>query len=94
MVSDQNVYIVSYGTSSSFGGAVAEELFFKAFSYNYDFGCSEHSFSWDFGDGDQGEGKETTHAYRHRGSYRAKLTITNSWQVIDLFKTINVGIQV
>lgn len=36
------------------------------------------SYSWDFGDGSSGTGREVTHTYREPGNYRAKLTVTDN----------------
>ena len=36
------------------------------------------SHSWDFGDGNKGRGKSTTHTYEKAGTYNTKLSVTDS----------------
>ena len=36
------------------------------------------SYSWEFGDGATGEGRNCSHAYQHPGNYRVNLTITDT----------------
>lgn len=36
------------------------------------------SHSWDFGDGNKGRGKTTTHTYEKAGTYNLKLSVTDS----------------
>ncbi len=36
------------------------------------------NYLWDFGDGDQGEGKKVTHEYKEGGNYTAKLMVTDN----------------
>jgi PKD repeat protein len=70
---------------------VGEVLEFKVFGYNYDFGCCDHSYEWNFGDRSPIlSTMDPNHVYTQKGTYRVKLTITNSQQTISLFKTIIV----
>ncbi len=96
MVADGNVQILYFDTSgqcSILGGncPVGESVQFQANSYQYDFACSSHTFKWDFGDGNTTTEKNPAHAFAQNGTYKVKLTITNSHQSIDLFKTVVVG---
>ena len=94
MVADENVYIVYFGNQCPSGGAscgVGESLQFRSFFYNYDFGCSDHTYRWDFGDNRTSVEKDPIHAYTQGGTYRVKLTISNNTQSIDLFKTVVVA---
>jgi len=40
-------------------------------------GHAIESYEWDFGDGSQGSGASTSHAYAHAGDYTATLTVTD-----------------
>ena len=39
---------------------------------------SQYQFSWDFGDGNKGEGREAAHNYSDPGEYRVCLTVTDT----------------
>jgi len=48
------------------------------------------SWSWDFGDGSQGSGKNPQHSYQASGALNIKLTISNGAQSKSVTKPINV----
>jgi PKD repeat protein len=47
--------------------------------------------TWDFGDGEMGYGKESTHSYPDDGNYKVELTVTDNWGGIDSH-SINVKV--
>ena len=59
-----------------------ETITFNATSYaNYDFSCSNHSYSWDFGDGSAaGTGKSPAHTFTSSGPHTVAVTISNTTQ--------------
>jgi PKD repeat protein len=96
MIDGLNAYMVYYDASnlcSNAGGncAVGESVQFKAFFYNYNLGCSDHTYAWDFGDGGKSTEKEPKHSFVQGGTYRVKLTVTNPQQTIEFTKTVVVG---
>ncbi len=82
-----NVAIAYNGPSSGCSSNTAqacsnnEQISFDATSYaGYDFSCSTHSFSWDFGDNGTANGKSPAHAFTSSGQHTVKVTISNSTQ--------------
>lgn len=50
------------------------------------------SYSWRFGDGESGEGAQTSHTYASAGTYTVRLTVTDDeGAASSLERTINVG---
>ncbi len=61
-------------------GAVFEDqaiVFFDASSSTSNPNSPIVSYTWDFGDGQTGSGRTTTHTYARAGTYRVRLTITD-----------------
>jgi PKD repeat protein len=83
MLPGNNVFI-SYQSASgscSFVGGTCnanEPITFVASSFNYDFSCDTHTFTWDFGDGAHGSGQTLNHSFAASGTYTVSLTITNA----------------
>jgi uncharacterized repeat protein (TIGR01451 family) len=49
------------------------------------------NYTWDFGDGGSGYGKETTYSYPDDGDYKVELTVTDNWGGMDSHE-INVKV--
>jgi len=97
MFPDSNVYITYVGpTSLCFLGGdtsckVGESVAFTANKLGYDFNCSSHTFTWDFGDGGHSSDQNPTHTYATDGTYKVTLHIVNATQSVDLTATVKVG---
>ncbi len=51
------------------------------------------SYTWDFGDGEGGEGAVVEHRFREEGLYEVTLTVTDDQGLVDIAKTeLRVGI--
>ncbi len=50
-------------------------------------------FNWDFGDGDQDEGKEVAHSFKNAGKYKVTLTISNGGETWTEAKEIFVAVK-
>ncbi len=61
--------------------AVNKKVYFDA-SLSYDHDGKIKTYDWDFGDGNSGIGKETSHIYSEHGSYRVLLTVTDDYEGI------------
>src|SRR5207302_9801092 len=97
MTAGANVFIVYSNASSSCsntGGVCApnEPISFLAGSFNYDFNCAAHTFSWTYGDGNTGSGKSVSHTYASPGPYTVSLTIANGGQSVTMSSTVNVDV--
>jgi PKD repeat protein len=58
-----------------------EPIQFDATSFaGYDFGCSPHTFIWNFGDGGTANVKSPTHTFSSSGAHTVSVTISNSAQ--------------
>jgi PKD domain-containing protein len=70
-----------------------ESITLTASGFNYDFGCSSHTFSWNSGDGATASGQTVSHSFVAGGSYSVRLTITNSSQPqgVTLTQSVAVG---
>jgi PKD repeat protein len=95
MVPGVNVFIY-FGAPSgcTFAGGLCttnEVISFDAAAYNYNFECTTHQFSWDFGDGAHGSGKHVTHSYAAPGQYTVSLTITTPQQTGTTTAVVSVG---
>ncbi|HSP14465.1 MAG TPA: PKD domain-containing protein [Thermoanaerobaculia bacterium] len=82
-----NIAIAFNGLSSNCSSGTAqpcnngETIQFDATSYaGYDFNCSTHSFTWNFGDGGTATGKSPTHSFSSSGSHPVTVTISNATQ--------------
>ncbi len=98
MTAGTNVFIVYANADSSCtntGGICApgEAISFLAGSFNYDFNCAAHTFSWDYGDGNTGSGKSATHTYASPSptGYTVKLTIANGGQSVTMSALVRVA---
>ena len=76
-----------------------EEEIFDPYIYNFDASSSIDldgsivSFSWDFGDGNAGNGETITHNYTSSGEYEVSLTIADDDGATDqVIQTININI--
>jgi PKD repeat protein len=49
-----------------------------AFEADAEGGTEPYTYSWDFGDGQQGNGQSITHTYVNPGTYQVTLTVTDS----------------
>ncbi len=69
-----------------------EQIQFSAGSFQYNYTCALHNFSWDFGDGHTGTGQQIAHSYA-TGTYTVTLTISNPdpSQTVQMTKTVKVG---
>jgi large repetitive protein len=96
MVASGNVFLTYKGTDSGCGNTAefrclsVEPIQFTAAAIGYDFDCSTHAFTWNFGDGSFGSGASAIHAYTQSGTYPVTLTIANSQQALQLTTTITV----
>ena len=70
-----------------YGACVNEEILFNG-SGSYDPDGVIVSYEWYFGDGDNGTGENTSHAYQHPGHYTVILTVTDDDGAIDNDTTI------
>jgi PKD repeat protein len=94
-----NVYTTYLGPASQCynGGTtscnVGETIAFHAASFQYDFGCSTHTFTWDFGDGGHSSDANPFHPYAANGTYRVTMHVANSspGQQIDVVSEVKVG---
>jgi len=58
----------------------------------YNFGSCAHTFSWNFGDGQQGSGQQVSHTYSNAQSqYTVQVTVTNSSGSTTLTKIIGIS---
>jgi PKD repeat protein len=67
------------GSCTPYSGSCAagETVTFTAQRYNYDLGCSSHTFSWNFGDGSAAvTGSQVTHPFASGGTYAVQMTVT------------------
>jgi hypothetical protein len=71
---DSNVPPVAFFTVGLGVAPVGQGLVFNA-SESYDPDGSIASYSWDYGDGEVGEGMVTLHVYDQPGAYRATVTV-------------------
>jgi PKD repeat protein len=70
---------------------VDHELTFKV-TFAYDIDGTITSYSWDFGDGTDAEGKIATHVYSEKGEYIVILTVTdNDGLSTQIKKTIKIS---
>ncbi|HSP14464.1 MAG TPA: PKD domain-containing protein [Thermoanaerobaculia bacterium] len=97
-MTNTNVAISYAGPSSGCSSNTAapcnngEQIAFDAISYaGYDFSCSTHSFTWDFGDGGSATGKSPTHTYASSGQHTVKVSITNATQTTPFVRQITVS---
>ena len=91
-----NVFIMYNGSSSNCLVAttpcMAGELIqFGVGAFGYDFSCSAHTFSWDFGDNTTATTRYPTHVYVAAGLYAVRVTITSGIQQQTL--TLNVFVR-
>ncbi len=68
-----------------------ESINFDVFSSTgYDFNCSTHNFTWDFGDGATATGKSASHAYAASGQHVVKVSVTNANTTTPVVRQITV----
>jgi PKD repeat protein len=73
---------------------VGETISFSAAGFPYNFGCGQHSFTWNFGDNTTGSGQITTHAYAAKGTYTVTVYIVgpdNPGVGFPLTSSVTVG---
>lgn len=56
-------------------------------------GLGPYMYSWDFGDGRQGSGQQTSHTYTAQGNYNVSITVTDS-QAPRATSTVNIPVSV
>jgi VCBS repeat protein/PKD domain-containing protein/IPT/TIG domain-containing protein/putative Ig domain-containing protein len=85
-----NIFVEFSGGSSGCDGVhesrclTSEPIAFSLSVRGYDFFCLQHSFAWEFGDGQRGVGDHATHTYNQPGTYTVTLTISNARQQVHL----------
>jgi len=92
MVAGTNIIMVFAGTKSHCTGTTPcqedEDISFGMVGA-YDFGCSTHSFEWNFGDGSPvATTQYPSHTYDSPGDYNVTLKITNSKQQLTMTQKI------
>ena len=85
MVAGSNVYMAMSGNQSGCSLVTpncrtSETVTFQASQFGYNFECSPHTFSWNFGDNGTASTQQATHTYAQPGNYKVTLTITNQFQ--------------
>jgi len=93
-----NVFIAYIGPSSGCSTAASspacgtgESIPFGARSFGYNYGCANHSFSWNYGDGTNGSGQDAPHSYSAAGTYNVSVTISNGGQTFTATQAVRVG---
>jgi PKD repeat protein len=94
MLPGNNVFITYQSPSCSYLGGTCtagDPIAFAAAAFGYDFTCDTHTFTWDFGDGAQGSGRNVTHAFGAANSYTVSLTVRNGSESVTTQVAVNVG---
>jgi PKD repeat protein len=69
----------------------SETIPFTLKAFNYDFGCAQHTFQWDFNDNSTpGTGQSVSHRYVGAGAYNLKVTVTVNGQSYLVGQTVKV----
>jgi uncharacterized membrane protein len=92
MVAGTNIIMVLVGAKSHCTGSTPcqedEDISFGTIG-GYQFGCSTHSFEWNFGDGSPvATTQYPSHTYTSPGEYTVTLKITNSKQQLTMTQKI------
>jgi PKD repeat protein len=93
IIPDGNVYVTFTGDGcNSIGGNCSgkSDVTFEVNATGYDFGCAQHTYSWDFGDGGHSTVKAPSHRYTANGTYHVKVHFSNGFQPVDLNATVTV----
>ena len=98
MVENTNIFISYAGTSSGCNQATsqncttADTINFNVSTFNYNMGCSAHTFQWNFADSSAGATTQSApHKYTSNGTYAVTVVVDNGSQQITLHKTVVVG---
>ena len=78
-MSSQNVFATQSGCTGS-SCTVNQAVSFVATTWGYQFSCSPHTFTWNFGDGSTGTGQSVSHTYSSPGPVTVTLTVQNAGQ--------------
>lgn len=86
-LTSESVFASFFGNTSNCSSNVAtpcktgEALSFTVFPYSgsgYNFACTTHTFTWSFGDNQQGTGQSLNHVYTSSGTFNVILNITTA----------------
>jgi PKD repeat protein len=70
---------------------VGQPVSFYVQTAGYSFSCADHTFTWNFGDGNTANTSEATHTYSNAGTYTVTLTVSNPSQTFIMTKSLTVG---
>jgi PKD repeat protein len=95
MIPGQNV-LITYTAPSCQDGVpcpAAEQIAFNATALaGYNFSCTTHEFSWNFGDGSASSaGQSVSHVYTAAGTYTVTLVISNAVQRVTVTATVLIS---
>jgi PKD repeat protein len=96
-MNDQTVFISYRAPSgcafnSSTACARGENIPFSAsFFLPYVVDCAAHTYTWDFGDGTNGTGRDVTHSYSNSGTYDVKVKVDNGTANFTPHASVVVG---
>jgi PKD repeat protein len=93
MVPDQNVYVTYFGdgcTASSGNCNASNDVAFGIGTVGYNFDCTPHTFTWDFGDGTHSSEKAPVHRYTVNGVYNVNVHIAAGTASVDLPARVTV----
>lgn len=95
-MTNSNVYVAFQSASGACSSAKTdacpanEAISFVTQANGYDFSCSTHTFSWNFGDNGTASQKDTTHTFATSGIFPVKLTIFNGSQTFTVTTNVTV----
>ena len=97
-MTSSNVFISYIGPASGCSTVASgpacnagESIPFGARSFGYNFSCADHTFTWNYGDGQSGSGQDAPHAYANPGTYNASVTINNGTQTFTATQAVRVA---
>jgi PKD repeat protein len=91
MVPDQNVYVTVHGNTCSLLTCSANaDVAFAVSPNGYDFGCAQHVYAWDFGDGGHSTATAPSHKYTADGTYSVTVHLSHGTTAVDLTSTVKI----
>jgi PKD repeat protein len=88
-----NVYVTYYGdgcTATAGSCSAKNDVAFAVSAAGYDFGCAQHAYAWDFGDGAHSSQTAPLHKYTADGTYRVTVHLSHGTTGVDLTATVKV----
>lgn len=71
--------------------SLGESVLFSVQANGYDFGCSNHTYEWDFGDNQKSTQATPSHVYSSNGNFTVTLVVKNATQTYSATTGITIG---